>query len=79
MTSPIVPLFQGLLTEIEAQGDAEGALTHDEALALACETGEHWSDALYMSAHLHPAARAGARESCADFRAGVWNFNQKPE
>jgi len=25
------------------------------------------------------AARAGARESCADFRAGVWNFNPKPE
>src|SRR5262249_3394719 len=32
--------------EIEAQGDAEGALTRiDEALALAAETGEHWSDA----------------------------------
>jgi hypothetical protein len=28
---------------------------------------------------LAPAARAGARESCADFRAGVWNFNPKPE
>ena len=26
-----------------------------------------------------PAARAGARESCADFRAGVWDFNPKPE
>ena len=25
------------------------------------------------------AARAGARESCADFRAGVWDFNPKPE
>jgi class 3 adenylate cyclase/predicted ATPase len=40
------PFFQGLLAEIEAQGDAEGALTRiDEALALAGETGEHWSDA----------------------------------
>jgi len=28
---------------------------------------------------LHPAARAGARESCADFRASVWDFNPKPE
>jgi tetratricopeptide (TPR) repeat protein len=41
-----VPFFQGLLAEIEAQGDAEGALARiDEALALAGETGEHWSDA----------------------------------
>jgi adenylate cyclase len=41
-----VPFFQGLLAEIEAKDDAEGALTRmDEALALAGETGEHWSDA----------------------------------
>ena len=41
-----VPFYQGLLAEIEAQDDAEGALTRiDEALALAGETGEHWSDA----------------------------------
>ena len=42
-----VPLFQGLLAEIEAEGqDAEGALARiDEALALAGETGEHWTDA----------------------------------
>jgi predicted ATPase len=41
-----VPFFQGLHAEIEAQGDAEGALTRiDEALALAGEKGEHWSDA----------------------------------
>jgi class 3 adenylate cyclase/predicted ATPase len=41
-----VPFFQGLLAEIEAQDDAEGALSHsDEALTLAGETGEHWSDA----------------------------------
>jgi predicted ATPase len=42
----LVPFYQGLLAEIEAQGDAEGALSRiDEALALAAETGEHWSDA----------------------------------
>jgi predicted ATPase len=42
----LVPFYQGLFAEIEAQGDAEGALTRiDEALALAGETGEHWSDA----------------------------------
>ena len=41
-----VPFYQGLLAEIEAQDDAEGNLTRiDEALALAVETGEHWSDA----------------------------------
>jgi predicted ATPase len=41
-----VPFYQGLLAETEAQRDAEGALTRiDEALALAGETGEHWSDA----------------------------------
>jgi hypothetical protein len=41
-------LFQGLLAEIEAEGQGvEGALTRiDEALALAGETGEHWADAL---------------------------------
>jgi len=40
------PFCQGLLAEIEAQGDAEGALIRiGEALALAGETGEHWSDA----------------------------------
>lgn len=43
----LVPFFEGLLAEIEAQGDSKGALTRtDEALALAGETGEHWSDAL---------------------------------
>ena len=41
-----VPFYQALLAEIEAQGDAEGALARiDEALALAGETGERWSDA----------------------------------
>ena len=43
-----LPLLWGLLSEIEAEGArAEGALTRvDEALALAGETGERWSDAL---------------------------------
>jgi tetratricopeptide (TPR) repeat protein len=37
-----VPFYQGLLAEIEAQGDPAGALTRiDEALALAGETAEH--------------------------------------
>jgi predicted ATPase len=41
-----VPLYQGLLAEIEAQDDAEGALTRiEEALALAGETGDRWTDA----------------------------------
>jgi predicted ATPase len=41
-----VPFYQGLLAEIEAQDDAEGALTRiEQALSLAGETGEHWSDA----------------------------------
>ena len=41
-----VPFFQGLLAEIEAQGDSEGALTRiEQALTLAGETGERWSDA----------------------------------
>jgi class 3 adenylate cyclase/predicted ATPase len=40
------PFYQRLLAEIEAQGDAEGALTRiDKALVLAGETGERWSDA----------------------------------
>jgi predicted ATPase len=42
----LVPFYQGLLAEIEAQSDTEAALTRiDEALALARETGERWSDA----------------------------------
>jgi tetratricopeptide (TPR) repeat protein len=42
------PLFQGRLAELEAEGDdADGALQRiDAALALAGETGEHWTDAL---------------------------------
>jgi predicted ATPase len=46
------PFFQGLLAEIEAQGDAEGALTRiDEALALAAKTGGRWSDAFLHRLH----------------------------
>jgi predicted ATPase len=43
-----VPLFQGRLAELEAEGnDADGALRRiDEALALANDTGERWTDAL---------------------------------
>src|SRR5215831_12035137 len=41
-----VPFYQGLLAEIEAQCDAAGALAGiDDALALAGETEERWSDA----------------------------------
>jgi class 3 adenylate cyclase/predicted ATPase len=43
-----VPLFQGWLAELEAEGQyAHGPLRRiDEALALASETGERWADAL---------------------------------
>jgi predicted ATPase len=43
-----VPLFHGRLAEVEAEGDhAEAAWTRiDHTLALANETGEHWTDAL---------------------------------
>jgi tetratricopeptide (TPR) repeat protein len=42
----LAPFSQGLLAEIEAEGDAAGALTRiDEALGLARDAGEHWSDA----------------------------------
>jgi predicted ATPase len=42
------PLFQGLLAELDAEGEgAEGALRGiDDALALANETGERWTDVL---------------------------------
>ena len=42
-----VPLYQGLLAEIETEGvGTEAALARmDEALALAAETGERWTDA----------------------------------
>jgi predicted ATPase len=42
-----VPLYQGLLAELEAEGQGvQGALVRiDEALALASRTGERWTDA----------------------------------
>jgi class 3 adenylate cyclase/predicted ATPase len=44
-----LPLFQGRLAEIEAEAKAkaiDGALSRiDQAIALADETGEHWTDA----------------------------------
>jgi predicted ATPase len=42
------PLFQGLLAELEADGEDEGGALRriDEALALANETGERWTDVL---------------------------------
>jgi class 3 adenylate cyclase/predicted ATPase len=42
------PLFQGGLAELEAEGDdGDGGLQRiDAALALASDTGEHWTDAL---------------------------------
>jgi class 3 adenylate cyclase/predicted ATPase len=42
-----VPLYQGLLAELEAEGqDVEAALARiDAALSLAAETAEHWTDA----------------------------------
>jgi predicted ATPase len=40
-----VPLYQGLLAELEAERVADAALTRiGEALALASKTGEHWTD-----------------------------------
>jgi predicted ATPase len=43
-----LPFFQGLLAELEGEGQgAESALTSiDQALALAQQTGERWTDAL---------------------------------
>ena len=65
-----VRLFQGLLAEFEAEGeDAEGALRGiDEALALASETGERWTDALSIASEAqscssNPANRAPAEEA----------------
>ena len=46
----LAPIFQGRLAEFEAEGqDAEGAFARiDEALALAEQTGERWTDALLL-------------------------------
>jgi predicted ATPase len=65
-----LPFYQALLAEIEAQDDAEGALTRiDEALALAAETGQHWSDAFLhrlrgeILLKRHPANTAPAEDA----------------
>src|SRR5262249_55780734 len=65
-----VPFYQGLLAEIGAQGDAEGALSRiEEALTLAGETGEHWSDAFLHRLRgetllkRHPANTAAAEDA----------------
>ena len=71
-----VPLIQGLLAELEAEGqDAEGASSRiDAALALAVETGERWTDALLhrirgdILRKLHPEDTALAEEA---YRAAV--------
>jgi predicted ATPase len=41
-----VPFLQGLLAELEAEGQDQGAALPriEEALALANQTGEHWTD-----------------------------------
>jgi len=62
-----VPFYQGLLAEIEAQDDAEGALTRiDEALALAQQTGEHWTDAFLHRLRGEISAQARSGECGAD-------------
>jgi predicted ATPase len=66
-----VPLYQGLLAELEADGqDTEAALTRmDAALALAAETGEHWTDSFLHRVRgeillkLDPANTAPAEET----------------
>ena len=66
-----VPLIQGLLAELEAEGqDAEGASSRiDAALALAVETGERWTDSLLhrirgdILRKLHPDDTAPAEQA----------------
>ena len=66
-----VPLFQGLLSELESEGQgAKEALAGiDEALALTQQTGEHWTDAL-----LH---RIGA-QSCSSATRRTLRPPRKP-
>jgi predicted ATPase len=71
-----VPFFQGLLAEIEAERqDVEQALARiDEALGLAQQTGEHWTDAFLhrirgeILLERDPASTARAEEA---FRAAI--------
>jgi class 3 adenylate cyclase/predicted ATPase len=67
----LAPLYQGRLAELEAEGDdAERALKRvDEALALANETGERWTDAVLhrirgeILLKRDPASTASAEEA----------------
>jgi predicted ATPase len=71
-----VPFYQGLLAEIEAERqDVEQASTGiDEALGLAQQTGEHWSDAFLhrirgeILLKLDPASTAPAEDA---FRTAI--------
>jgi predicted ATPase len=70
------PLFQGLLAELEAEkGDADGASRRiGEALALASETGERWTEALLhhiRGAILLRGDPANLRPAEEAFRAAV--------
>jgi predicted ATPase len=66
-----VPLYQGLLAELEAEGGETGeALARiDDALALAGATGDHWTDAFLhrirgeILRKRHPANTAPAEEA----------------
>jgi predicted ATPase len=69
-----VPLYQALLAEIEAEMGASGLDRIDCALALARETGEHWSDSFLhrirgeILLKLDPTNTAAAEQA---FRAAV--------
>jgi hypothetical protein len=49
----------------------------DTAIQIVLAMGEFRT--LLVTLRLSPAARAGARVSCDDFGAGVWDFDPKPE
>jgi tetratricopeptide (TPR) repeat protein len=68
-----LPFFQARLAELESDIGEEGALTRvDDALALAGETGEHWSDSLLhrirgeIRLKVDPANAAPAEEAFRD-------------
>jgi predicted ATPase len=65
------PLFQSMLAELEAEGSSrDAALQHiDEALALARQTGERWTDSILQRIRgeilckLHPDDSAPAEQA----------------
>jgi predicted ATPase len=69
-----VPLYQALLAEIEAEMGESALSRIDSALALAHETGEHWSDSFLhrirskILLKLDPANTAAAEDA---FRAAI--------